>query len=72
MSIEERLSVIDLSPAEGRKGVHKGGLPLQTDSFAVLLVQGLESSDSNILNVSVHCYLVYSCLKKGFIQKDKP
>ncbi|MGH0156418.1 UNVERIFIED_CONTAM: hypothetical protein FKN15_052245 [Acipenser sinensis] len=50
MSIEERLSVIDLSPAEGRKGVHKGGLPLQTDSFAVLLVQGLESSDSNILN----------------------
>ncbi|RXM37310.1 WD repeat-containing protein 43 [Acipenser ruthenus] len=51
MSIEERLSVIDLSPAEGRKGVHKGGLPLQTDSFAVLLVQGLESSDSNILNL---------------------
>ncbi|MGH0153358.1 UNVERIFIED_CONTAM: hypothetical protein FKN15_040955 [Acipenser sinensis] len=50
MSIEERLGVIDLSPAEGHKGVHKGGLPLQTDSFAVLLVQGLESSDSNILN----------------------
>ncbi|RXM28762.1 WD repeat-containing protein 43 [Acipenser ruthenus] len=50
MSIEERLGVIDLSPVEGHKGVHKGGLPLQTDSFAVLLVQGLESSDSNILN----------------------
>lgn len=30
----------------------KGGLP-QTDSFAVLLVQGLESNDPDILNVSV-------------------
>lgn len=29
-----------------------GGLP-QTDSFAVLLVQGLESNDEDILNVSV-------------------
>lgn len=28
-----------------------GGLP-QTDSFAVLLVQGLESNDAEILNVS--------------------
>lgn len=29
-----------------------GGLP-QTDSFAVLLVQGLESNDAEILNVSL-------------------
>lgn len=29
-----------------------GGLP-QTDSFAVLLVQGLESNDAQILNVSL-------------------
>lgn len=32
--------------------VEKGIASLQTDNFAVLLVQGLESSDANILNVS--------------------
>uniref|UniRef100_A0A674BWV3 WD repeat domain 43 n=1 Tax=Salmo trutta TaxID=8032 RepID=A0A674BWV3_SALTR len=47
MSIEERLGEIDLS-------LEKGGVKetpsLQTDNFAVLLVQGLESKDANILN----------------------
>ncbi|XP_023990853.1 WD repeat-containing protein 43 [Salvelinus sp. IW2-2015] len=47
MSIEERLGEIDLS-------LEKGGVretpSLQTDNFAVLLVQGLESKDANILN----------------------
>ena len=52
MSIEERLGEIDLSTAAGRKGAQKGGLALQTDSYAVLLVQGLESKDGHILNVS--------------------
>lgn len=32
-----------------------GGLP-QTDNFAVLLVQGLESNDPEILNVRIHWY----------------
>ncbi|XP_076023879.1 WD repeat-containing protein 43 isoform X2 [Genypterus blacodes] len=49
MSIEERLGEIDLSTASGVKGA--AGTPsLQTDNFAVLLVQGLESNDANILN----------------------
>ncbi|CAB1334850.1 unnamed protein product [Coregonus sp. 'balchen'] len=47
MSIEERLGEIDLSLEKG--GV-KGAPSLQTDNFAVLLVQGLESKDANILN----------------------
>lgn len=50
MSIEERLEQIELS-ASG-KGAAKGSSSLQTDSFAVLLVQGLESKDEKILNVS--------------------
>lgn len=50
MSIEERLEQIELSA--GRKGASKGSSSLQTDSFAVLLVQGLESKDEKILNVS--------------------
>ena len=49
MSIEERLGEIDLSREKG--GV-KETPSLQTDNFAVLLVQGLESKDANILNVS--------------------
>ncbi|KAG7466072.1 hypothetical protein MATL_G00160950 [Megalops atlanticus] len=50
MSIEERLGEIDLSPVSGGKGGQKGAPSLQTDSYAVLLVQGLESKDSQILN----------------------
>lgn len=50
MSIEERLEQIELSV--GGKGAGKGVASLQTDSFAVLLVQGLESKDEKILNVS--------------------
>uniref|UniRef100_A0A6Q2XZY4 Small-subunit processome Utp12 domain-containing protein n=1 Tax=Esox lucius TaxID=8010 RepID=A0A6Q2XZY4_ESOLU len=45
MSIEERLGEIGLS-----EGGAKGAPSLQTDNFAVLLVQGLESKDANILN----------------------
>ncbi|XP_048452634.1 WD repeat-containing protein 43 [Rhincodon typus] len=45
-SIEERLCAMDIDVMKMR---NKSGLP-QTDSFAVLLVQGLESSDSSILN----------------------
>ncbi|MEE6473620.1 hypothetical protein FKM82_010111 [Ascaphus truei] len=45
-SIADRLGAMDIDMA---KVESKGGLP-QTDSFAVLLVQGLESSDANILN----------------------
>ncbi|XP_069464820.1 WD repeat-containing protein 43 [Ambystoma mexicanum] len=46
VSIEERLGSMDIDIINVKA---KGGLP-QTDSFAVLLVQGLESSDSHILN----------------------
>lgn len=53
MSIAERLGEIDLSSASTEKGTPKQAASLQTDNFAVLLVQGLESSDANILNVSV-------------------
>ncbi|XP_078398814.1 WD repeat-containing protein 43 [Cetorhinus maximus] len=45
-SIEERLCTMDI---DVMKMKNKSGLP-QTDSFAVLLVQGLESRDSSILN----------------------
>lgn len=46
---------MDLSTASASKGVKapKGTAALQTDSFAVLLVQGLESHDATILNVRV-------------------
>uniref|UniRef100_A0A9J8AVP9 WD repeat domain 43 n=1 Tax=Cyprinus carpio carpio TaxID=630221 RepID=A0A9J8AVP9_CYPCA len=44
---EERLEQIELS-VEGRDA-GKGSSSLQTDSFAVLLVQGLESKDERIL-----------------------
>lgn len=53
MSIAERLGEIDLTTVSTEKGAPKGMASLQTDNFAVLLVQGLESSDANILNVSV-------------------
>ncbi|XP_030574418.1 WD repeat-containing protein 43 isoform X2 [Archocentrus centrarchus] len=49
MSIAERLGEIDLSTVS-EKGASKGTASLQTDNFAVLLVQGLESNDANILN----------------------
>lgn len=50
MSIAERLGEIDLSTVSTEKGGPKGTASLQTDNFAVLLVQGLESKDANILN----------------------
>lgn len=57
MSIAERLGEMDLSTMSGNKGVPKGTASLQTDSFAVLLVQGLESNDATILNVCVQVWL---------------
>ncbi|XP_049917715.1 WD repeat-containing protein 43 [Epinephelus moara] len=50
MSIAERLGEIDLSTVSSEKGAPKGTASLQTDNFAVLLVQGLESNDADILN----------------------
>ncbi|KAJ3594737.1 hypothetical protein NHX12_004044 [Muraenolepis orangiensis] len=50
MSIEERLEEIDLSAISAQKGPVKGLPSLQMDNFAVLLVHGLESEDSDILN----------------------
>ncbi|KAG8443862.1 hypothetical protein GDO86_009160 [Hymenochirus boettgeri] len=44
-SIEDRLGAMDIAITKHSKG----GLP-QTDSFAILLVQGLESNDGSILN----------------------
>uniref|UniRef100_A0A8C0EDZ4 WD repeat domain 43 n=1 Tax=Bubo bubo TaxID=30461 RepID=A0A8C0EDZ4_BUBBB len=49
VNIEERLEALDIDVGKVKT---PGGLP-QTDSFAVLLVQGLESNDAEILNVSV-------------------
>lgn len=45
-TLEERLGAMDIDLP---KVPSKGGLP-QTDNFAVLLVQGLESNDPHILN----------------------
>ncbi|XP_031722668.1 WD repeat-containing protein 43 [Anarrhichthys ocellatus] len=50
MSIAERLREIDLSTVSVDKGAPKGTASLQTDNFAVLLLQGLESKDASILN----------------------
>ncbi|XP_053238950.1 WD repeat-containing protein 43 [Podarcis raffonei] len=46
-SIEDRLGAMDIDVMKMKQST--GGLP-QTDNFAVLLVQGLESSDPEILN----------------------
>lgn len=61
MSIAERLGEMDLSTASASKGVKaaKGTTSLQTDSFAVLLVQGLESHDATILNVRVQSVVIF-------------
>ncbi|XP_063300153.1 WD repeat-containing protein 43 [Pelobates fuscus] len=45
-TIEDRLDAMDIDTSKQQS---KGGLP-QADNFAVLLVQGLESNDSAILN----------------------
>ncbi|XP_037551437.1 WD repeat-containing protein 43 [Nematolebias whitei] len=50
MSIAERLREIDLSVVSSQKGAAKVEASLQTDNFAVLLVQGLESNDAATLN----------------------
>lgn len=59
MTIAERLGEMDLST---KKGALKGTASLQTDHFAVLLVQGLESNDTHILNVSSFPSLLKVCL----------
>lgn len=58
MSIAERLGEMDLSTASASQGAKapKGTASMQTDSFAVLLVQGLESNDATILNVRVQVF----------------
>ncbi|NXU63065.1 WDR43 protein, partial [Horornis vulcanius] len=48
-SIEERLGALDIDVSKVKT---PGGLA-QTDSFAVLLVQGLESNDAEILNNTI-------------------
>lgn len=60
MSIAERLGEMDLTTASASKGGKgpKGTAALQTDSFAVLLVQGLESHDATILNVRVQVFII--------------
>uniref|UniRef100_A0A8D3EFL7 WD repeat domain 43 n=1 Tax=Scophthalmus maximus TaxID=52904 RepID=A0A8D3EFL7_SCOMX len=63
MSIAERLGEIDLSTVTSEKGAPKGMASLQTDNFAVLLVQGLESDDPNILNK------VFQTRKENIIKK---
>lgn len=59
LSIEERLCTMDI---ETMKVKSKPGVP-QADSFAVLLVQGLESNDSDILNKVLQT-------KKDFVIKN--
>uniref|UniRef100_A0A8D3CCG9 WD repeat domain 43 n=1 Tax=Scophthalmus maximus TaxID=52904 RepID=A0A8D3CCG9_SCOMX len=59
----ERLGEIDLSTVTSEKGAPKGMASLQTDNFAVLLVQGLESDDPNILNK------VFQTRKENIIKK---
>lgn len=49
MTIAERIGEIDLS---SNTQALKETASLQADNFAVLLVQGLESNDGHILNVS--------------------
>ncbi|XP_057715753.1 WD repeat-containing protein 43 [Corythoichthys intestinalis] len=50
VSIAERLGEIDLQSTASTKKESKGTPSLKTDNFAVLLVQGLESHDNDILN----------------------
>ncbi|XP_013865349.1 WD repeat-containing protein 43 [Austrofundulus limnaeus] len=50
MSIAERLGEMDLTSVSSQKEAAKVEASLQTDNFAVLLVQGLESNDAEILN----------------------
>lgn len=51
MSIAERLGEMDLTAVSSQKEAAKVEASLQTDNVAVLLVQGLESNDAEILNV---------------------
>ena len=67
MSIEERLEEIDLSTVSAQKGRVKGLPSLQMDNFAVLLVQGLESQDAEILNVRVLYHRPQSILMWKFV-----
>ncbi|XP_007575648.1 WD repeat-containing protein 43 [Poecilia formosa] len=50
MSIAEQLGEINLDASSSQKGAPKAAASLQTDNYAVLLMQGLESKDANILN----------------------
>uniref|UniRef100_A0A3P8WLV6 WD repeat domain 43 n=1 Tax=Cynoglossus semilaevis TaxID=244447 RepID=A0A3P8WLV6_CYNSE len=63
ISIAERLGEMDLSVVSTEKGAPKGKASLQTDNFAVLLVQGLESKDASLLNK------VFQTRKENVIKK---
>ncbi|KAM4541171.1 WD repeat-containing protein 43 [Fundulus diaphanus] len=63
MSISERLGEIDLEAVSDQKGAPKVAASLQTDNFAVLLMQGLESNDADILNK------VFQTRKEALIKK---
>ncbi|XP_036449532.1 WD repeat-containing protein 43 [Colossoma macropomum] len=63
ISIEERLEQIELSVSRGKGGDKAAASSLQTDSFAVLLVQGLESKDEKILNK------IFQTKKEALIKK---
>ncbi|MEQ2167284.1 hypothetical protein GOODEAATRI_002542 [Goodea atripinnis] len=65
ISIAERLGEMDLEAVSNQKGAPKVEASLQTDNFAVLLMQGLESKDANILNVR-SCYLTGSMFVSSY------
>uniref|UniRef100_A0A4W4GXE5 WD repeat domain 43 n=1 Tax=Electrophorus electricus TaxID=8005 RepID=A0A4W4GXE5_ELEEL len=52
MSIEERLEQIELGASGTGGGGERVSTSLQTDGYAVLLVQALESRDAKMMNVS--------------------
>ena len=56
---------IELSVSRGKGGDKAAASSLQTDSFAVLLVQGLESKDEKILNVSTHTHKISIASRVG-------
>ncbi|MED6266706.1 hypothetical protein CHARACLAT_004791 [Characodon lateralis] len=63
ISIAERLGEMDLEAVSNQKGAPKVEASLQTDNFAVLLMQGLESKDADILNK------VFQTRKEALIKK---
>uniref|UniRef100_A0AAR2LK40 WD repeat domain 43 n=1 Tax=Pygocentrus nattereri TaxID=42514 RepID=A0AAR2LK40_PYGNA len=71
ISIEERLEQIGLSVSGGKGEDKAAASSLQTDSFAVLLVQGLESKDEKILNVSRHTHKINISLCRCLLKEPQ-